>query len=133
MSNVVGTMRILDLARKLPNIKKINYFSTDEVFGPAPEGTNYKEWDRYNSTNPYSATKAVGEELSLAYANTYGLPIFITHTMNVFGERQHPEKFIPMATNKILNNEKIFIHSDPTKTINWSINNSKWLDARTYE
>ncbi len=127
MSNVIGTMRILDLARKLPNVKKINYFSTDEVFGPAPEGTNYKEWDRYNSTNPYSATKAGGEELALAYANTYGLPIFITHTMNVFGERQHPEKFVPMAINKILNNEKILIHSDPTKI---KAGSRFWIHAR---
>jgi dTDP-glucose 4,6-dehydratase len=37
--------------------------------------------------------------------------------MNVFGERQHPEKFIPMCIRKIRDNEKIFIHSDETKTI----------------
>lgn len=127
MSNVIGTMRILDLARKINDLKKIIYFSTDEVFGPAPKGVNFKEWDRYNSTNPYSASKAGGEELSLAYANTYGLPLIITHTMNVFGERQHPEKFIPMVINKILNNEKITIHSDPTKTIPGS---RFWIHAR---
>ena len=75
------------------------YFSTDEVFGPAP-GIDYKENDRYNSTNPYSATKAGGEELAVAFENTYNLPIYITHTMNVFGERQHPEKFIPMCVRK---------------------------------
>ena len=46
------------------------YFSTDEVFGPAPEGVNYKENDRYISTNPYSATKAAGEELAVAYEIT---------------------------------------------------------------
>ena len=32
---------------------------------------DYKENDRYNSTNPYSATKAGGEELAVAYENTY--------------------------------------------------------------
>ena len=41
------------------------------VFGPAPNGVDYKENDRYNSTNPYSATKAGGEELAVAYENTY--------------------------------------------------------------
>ena len=35
--------------------------------------------------------------------------------MNVFGERQHVEKFIPLCIKKILNNEKIFIHSYPDK------------------
>ena len=92
------------------------YFSTDEVFGPALNGIDYKEWDRYNSTNPYSASKAGGEELCLAYANTYKLPIIITHCMNAFGERQHPEKFIPSVIKKIVNNETVFIHSDSTKT-----------------
>ncbi|MDD5699640.1 MAG: GDP-mannose 4,6-dehydratase [Candidatus Nanoarchaeia archaeon] len=116
IANVVGTMRMLDFARTLASLEKFVYFSTDEVFGPAPEGVAYKEWDRYNSTNPYSASKAGGEELALAYANTYKLPVIITHTMNVFGERQHPEKFVPMTIRKILNGEKILIHSDPTKT-----------------
>ena len=77
----------------------------------------FKENDRYNSTNPYSATKAGGEELSVAYENTYGLPIYITHTMNVFGERQHPEKFIPMCIKKIRDGELVTIHSDKTKKI----------------
>jgi len=115
MSNVVGTMRMLDLARSL-DIKWFNFFSTDEVMGPAPEGVFYKEWDRYNSANPYAATKAGAEELCLAYANTYKVPLFITHTMNCFGERQHPEKFIPMTIKKVLDGETVFIHSDPTKT-----------------
>ena len=97
MDNVVGTAHILDYARKLDNLERFAYFSTDEVFGPAPKGINYKENDRYNSTNPYSASKAGAEELVVAYENTYGIPSFITHTMNVFGERQNPEKFIPMV------------------------------------
>lgn len=116
ISNVLGTMHILNFIRKLKNIKKVIYFSTDEVFGPAPEGTFYKEWDRYDCGNPYSATKAGAEELCLAYANTYGLPISIVHVMNVFGERQHPEKFIPMTIKKVLNGEKVLIHADKTKT-----------------
>ena len=118
MDNVVGTCNILDFARtQKENLERFIYFSTDEVFGPAPDGIKYKENDRYNSTNPYSASKAGGEELAVAYENTYGLPIYITHTMNVFGERQHPEKFIPMCIRKVRNGEPVTIHSDSTKTI----------------
>lgn len=111
MSNVVGTMHMLDYARKLSKLEAFNYFSTDEVFGPAPKGVNYKEWDRYDSSNPYAATKAGGEELCLAYANTYKLPIFITHGMNCFGERQHPEKFIPLIIRKVLQDDIVTIHA----------------------
>ena len=120
LDNVVGTANILDYARFINDSKgleKIIYFSTDEVFGPAPKGIDYKENDRYNSTNPYSATKAGGEELAVAYENTYGLPVYITHTMNVFGERQHPEKFIPMCIKKIRDGEIVTIHSDASKKI----------------
>jgi len=120
LDNVVGTANILEYARFINDnngLERFIYFSTDEVFGPAPNGIDYKENDRYNSTNPYSATKAGGEELAVAYENTYGLPVYITHTMNVFGERQHPEKFIPMCIKKTRDGETITIHSDKTKTI----------------
>ena len=119
MDNVVGTANILEYARYIYNkssqFEKFVYFSTDEVFGPAPDGINYKENDRYNSTNPYSATKAAGEELAVAYENTYNLPVIISHTMN--GERQHPEKFIPMCIKKIRDGETVTIHSDKSKKI----------------
>lgn len=116
MDNVVGTCNILNFARTIKDLQQFIYFSTDEVFGPAPEGTAYKEWDRYKSGNPYAAAKAGGEELAVAFENTYKLPVIITHTMNVFAERQHPEKFIPMCIRKILNGETITIHADKTKT-----------------
>lgn len=117
LDNVVGTANILEYARMQNNLERFIYFSTDEVFGPAPNGIKYKENDRYNSTNPYSASKAGGEELAVAYENTYGLPVYITHTMNVFGQRQHPEKYIPMCISKINKGEIVTIHSDNTKTI----------------
>ena len=117
MDNVVGTAHILDYARKLENLERFAYFSTDEVFGPAPKGINYKENDRYNSTNPYSATKAGAEELVVAFENTYGLPSLITHTMNVFGERQNPEKYIPMVIKKVRDNEKVTVHANAEKTV----------------
>lgn len=117
MDNVVATCNILDFARNLDHLERFVYFSTDEVFGPAPNGIKYEENDRYNSTNPYSASKAGGEELAVAFENTYKLPVYITHTMNVFGQRQHPEKYIPMCIRKIRDGKTITIHSDPTKTI----------------
>ena len=116
LDNVVGTVNLLDFARSLKNLEKFVYFSTDEIFGNAPEGVSYKEYDRYNSTNPYSASKASAEEFCVAYENTYKLPIVITHTMNVFGERQHPEKFIPMTIQRVRDSEKVFIHANKEKT-----------------
>lgn len=126
-ANVMGTFHVLEFAKTIPTLQKMVYFSTDEIFGPAPENIAYKEWDRYNSTNPYSASKAGGEELCLAWANTYKTPVLITHTMNIFGERQHPEKFIPMTIKKILNDEIITIHANKELT---KAGSRFWIHAR---
>lgn len=112
LDNVVGTCNILNFAREQKQLKRFFYFSTDEVFGPAKSDITFNEYSRYNARNPYSATKAGGEELCVAFNNTYNLPMCITHTMNVFGERQHPEKFIPLCIRKILNDETLIIHTD---------------------
>tara|TARA_R110000824_G_scaffold96_4_gene386 strand:- start:6189 stop:7223 length:1035 start_codon:yes stop_codon:yes gene_type:complete len=117
MDNVVGTCNILNFARDQQNLSRFIYFSTDEVFGPAPDGISYAERDRYNSTNPYSATKAGAEELCVSYENSYGMPIYITHTMNVFGNRQHPEKYIPSTIRKVRDGKLVTIHSDATKIV----------------
>jgi dTDP-glucose 4,6-dehydratase len=113
MDNVVGTCNLLDFARaSCPEM--FLYFSTDEVFGPAPPGVAYKEDDRYRSGNPYAATKAGAEELCVAYANTYAMPIIITHTMNVIGQRQNPEKFLPDTIAKVRDGRTVVIHADRT-------------------
>jgi dTDP-glucose 4,6-dehydratase len=114
--NIIGTAHILEYARKLDSLEMFLYFGTDEIFGAAPPGVAYDERARYNSTNPYSASKAAAEELCVAYENTYKLPMMVTHTMNVFGERQTPEKFIPLCIRKIILGEQISIHADTTKT-----------------
>ena len=113
--NVVATCNILDHARKT-GCKRFLQFSTDEVFGPAPEGTAYKEWDRYKSGNPYAATKAGAEELAISYHNTYGLPVIVTHTMNVIGPAQHPEKMVPSTIRKVRDGETVIIHANRTRT-----------------
>lgn len=112
LDNVFGTQNLIEFARGMPMLQMFLYFSTDEVFGPAPHGINFKEGDRFNPSNQYAATKGAAELLCMAAANTYKMPFVITNTMNVFGERQHPEKFIPMAIRKLRKGEVMQIHGD---------------------
>jgi dTDP-glucose 4,6-dehydratase len=114
-NNVNSTVHLLEWARTLKTLEMFFYFSTDEVFGPALGDTLYKEWDRHRPTNPYSASKSAAENICISYENTYKIPLMIVNVMNAFGERQHVEKFIPLCIKKILNNEKIYIHSYPDK------------------
>jgi dTDP-D-glucose 4,6-dehydratase len=111
--NIKSTLLTLQCARGCPNLKKFIYFSTDEVFGPAPEGVRFKEWSHYNSSNPYAASKAAGEELCLAWANTYGVPVVITHSMNLIGERQPPEKLLPSVVRAAFTGSTVKVYVDP--------------------
>jgi dTDP-glucose 4,6-dehydratase len=111
-NNVLGTANLLEYARTIGNLERFVYFSTNEIFGIAPDGVFYKERDRYNPTTPYSGSKAAGEELCTAYYNSFGLPVYVIRIMNVFGERQPYDKFIPMCIRKVRDSEKIIIHGD---------------------
>lgn len=115
-NNVNNTLNMLEYARTLPSLKKFIYFSTDEVYGTAPDGRNYQEGDRFNPGNPYSASKAAAECFCMAYRNTYRMPIMITNTMNIIGERQHHEKFLPKIIRSTLLGETLPIHGNSDRT-----------------
>lgn len=96
---------------QFPPADVIVQVSTDEVYGPAPAGTAHAEWvDLHLPSNPYAASKAAQEDIAFSYWRTYDLPIVITNTMNIIGEMQHPEKFVPMVISKVLKNETVTIH-----------------------
>lgn len=115
-NNVMSTVHMLEFARACTNLKIFFYFSTDEVYGPALGDTLYKEDDRHNPTNPYSASKSSAEQICVAYHNTYAVPVMRINVMNAFGERQHVEKFIPKVIKKVLAGETVHIHSYPDRT-----------------
>lgn len=115
-NNIMSTVHLLEFARRCTNLKLFFYFSTDEVYGPALNDKLFKEDERHNPTNPYSASKSAAEQICVSYANTYTVPIIRINVMNAFGERQHVEKFIPKVIRQIQRGEKVLIHSYPDKT-----------------
>ncbi len=122
-SNVIGTHNLLWwLAGKMPEApiarpKRIYLVSTDEVYGPAAwDSPGNSEDDPFRPANPYAAAKAGAEAIGLAYANTYRLPITVCKTMNLYGERQHFEKFVPLVIRSVIDSKVVKIHADPTRT-----------------
>jgi dTDP-glucose 4,6-dehydratase len=114
VSNIMGTMHLLEYARKVRLPGRFVLFSTDEVFGPAPLGTAFAETDTIKCGNPYAAGKAGAEQCVYAWANTYGIDASIVRGMNVYGPMQDTEKFIPKVIGKVLRGETVEIHADPT-------------------
>ena len=115
INNVSLMCHLLDWARTLNNLEKFIQVSTDEVYGPASMGYEHQEWvDLHLPSNPYAASKASQEDIAFAYWRTYGVPVAITNTMNIIGETQDPEKFIPMIIKKVSRGETVSIHGSPS-------------------
>lgn len=105
-------INMLELARKIKP-EKFLQISTDEVYGEAPEESpGHHEWDVILPSNPYAASKAAQEAVAIAYWRSYNVPVIITNTMNIIGERQDPEKFLPKLIQKISLGEEMPIYAD---------------------
>lgn len=131
-------INMLELARRIKPAKFVQ-ISTDEVYGEAGQNSpGHKEWDVILPSNPYAASKAAQEAVAIAYWRTYGVPVIITNTMNVIGEWQDPEKFLPKIIKKVTLNEEMPIYADVvTKEAdlyhdgqNWKIGSRVYLDAK---
>jgi len=110
-SNIVGTFRLLEEARRSKTLKLFFQISTDEVYGAILQGA-YTEDSRLNPTNPYAASKAGADMLVKSFANTYSLPAIITRTENNYGPYQGREKAVPTFVRKALAGEPLPVFGD---------------------
>lgn len=110
-NNVRLAITMLEFAR-LAKPEVFIQISTDEVYGPAPEGVDFKEWSPIVPSNPYSASKAAQEAIAISYWRTYSVPLIITNTMNLIGERQDTEKFIPSTISKVHAGKTVTVHGN---------------------
>jgi len=116
-SNVIGTHHLLWWLRSLKSLRRAFLVATDEVYGPAGwDAPGNIEMDPFRPANPYAAAKAGGECVAFAHANTYRVPVSVINTMNLIGERQACEKYVPLVIRRVLADEEIGIHADPTCT-----------------
>lgn len=135
LNNVTSTVNLLEFARSLPALTHFVMVSTDEVYGPADEGHAHAEWEMHRPSNPYAASKAACEDLAFAWWRTYGVPVVVTNTMNMFGERQHPEKFLPAVVGALLEGTPITAHArqgERDGQVTWEPSSRCWLHARNH-
>lgn len=126
-NNVELVLNMLEYAR-LVKPKAFVQVSTDEVYGPAPAGVDFKEWDALIPSNPYSASKAAQEMIAISYWRTFGVPVVLMNAMNLIGERQDPEKFVPLVIRSVVEGSRVLIHSDE----NGNPGSRFYLHARNY-
>jgi len=115
-SNIQGVHTLLEIVTQ-HNIPFIQ-ISTDEVFGEVENG-KFTEEHPFRPNNPYSASKAAGDLLCRAYHKTHETPVVVTHSCNVVGPYQFPEKLVAGFIITLLNNEKVTIHGDGRNIREW--------------
>lgn len=115
-NNVDIVLNLLEYARQVKPQAFIQ-ISTDEVYGPAPDGILHPEWAPIIPSNPYSASKAAQEAICVSYWRTYSVPVAIINSMNLIGETQDPEKFVPSTISKIFKGQEVTIHASPSGVI----------------
>jgi dTDP-glucose 4,6-dehydratase len=118
-TDVHGVLVLLEEARKhAPKLKRFVQISTDEVYGSIESGS-FKETDPLSPRNPYSASKAGGDRMAYAYAQTYGLPVIVTRASNNFGPYQYPEKLIPLFVTNAIDNLPLPLYGDGRNIRDW--------------
>lgn len=111
-NNVFVALSTLEFAR-LAKPRSVMWVSTDEVYGPEHDDTPHPEWDPIIPSNPYAGSKAAQEAIATSYWRSYGVPVVIINCMNMIGERQSVEKFIPKTIRAVLNGDELTIHGTP--------------------
>ncbi len=96
--NLVGTVNMLELGRR--NRVENFIFASSYIYG-CPKYIPVDEGHPINATNPYSRSKALGEELCRAYHEDYGLRCVIIRAFNIYGEGQGDNFLIPSILKQI--------------------------------
>jgi dTDP-glucose 4,6-dehydratase len=109
-TDVYGTFVLLEAA-KAHNIERYHQISTDEVYGEVMTGRSVED-DLLHPRSPYSAAKAGGDLMCLAYATSFDVPVTITRGSNNIGPYQYPEKVVPVFITNAIDDKPLPLYGD---------------------
>ena len=115
--NVIGTLNILELARRY-DVQKVIHASTSEVYGSA-QYSPMDEKHPLEAPHPYGASKIAADRACFAYNRTYGMNVNIVRCFNIFGPRQKDYGYggaISIFIRRVLSNLPPIIYGDGTQT-----------------
>ncbi len=116
-TNVKGTYVLLTCAQAY-GTKKFLQVSTDEVYGEIKRG-RFTERSPLNPNSPYAASKAAADFLVKAFHRTHNLPVLIARPSNTYGPYQHPEKLIPLAIFRALEEKGVPVYGRGENVREW--------------
>ena len=88
-TNVIGTARVLDAARRVGTVRAVVVVTTDKCYHNREWEWSYRERDRLGGRDPYSASKACAELVTQAYRHSFldpaGIAVATARAGNVIG------------------------------------------------
>lgn len=118
-SNVVGVFHLLEAMKGTK--ARLLQVSTDEVYGDTHLDSNFRflEDSTLRPSSPYSASKAAGDMLVMAWGRTFDVPYIISRCTNNYGPNQNKEKLIPRVLEAIKSNSPIEVYGDGKNIRDW--------------
>jgi len=115
--NVLGTLRVLEAARKA-RVRKVVMSSSAGIFGEL-KTLPIREDHPTEPDSPYGASKLCAEKMGLAWAKLYGMEVVCLRYFNVYGPRQRFDAYgnvIPIFVFQMLRGEPVTIFGDGEQT-----------------
>jgi nucleoside-diphosphate-sugar epimerase len=111
--NVTGTFNVLEECRK--HGTKMVFISSALVYQTAGEGESISEDHPVNPSCPYAASKIFGEDMTLSYYRTYGLPVVVLRPFSIYGPWQRSDSeggVMSIFLNRKLKGEALQVYGD---------------------
>lgn len=113
-TNIIGTANLLEAARKIDGVEAIVNITTDKVYENKEQLKPYAESEKLGGYDPYSASKACAELVSVAYRNSFlkesGIKIATVRAGNVIGGGDWAtDRLIPDFLRATESGKKLFI------------------------
>ncbi|ARN83216.1 GDP-mannose 4,6-dehydratase [Methylocystis bryophila] len=105
MTNVVSTVRLLELLRRSESLERYVHVTTPEVYGSTDGWV--RESSRFNPSTPYAVSRAAGDMALAAYFQNYGFPVLFTRAANVYGPGQPLYRIVPRTILAALSGQKL--------------------------
>jgi UDP-glucose 4-epimerase len=121
--NMIGTAKVLEAARTLPNLERLVDFSTSEVFGQSAFRSEESDTTKIGAVGEarwtYAVSKLAAEHLTKAYHQEFKMPTVSVRPFNVYGPGQVGEGAMMVFIQKAMNNQEIEIHGDGNQIRAW--------------
>ncbi len=117
--NVIGTAKVLEVARSCSNLKAIVNITTDKCYENDERSQGYKENDPMGGHDPYSSSKGCAELITSAYRRSFfkdqGIGLASVRAGNVIGGGDWADdRLIPDILRSFEKSESIVIRNPKT-------------------